>query len=148
MTRENNLVQAGKTREGWPLLTVETEVDGDSKSTNERGSSLVGSLDSSCRYKRFLFCLAALVGLEQNIFSLAVHYFDSCISIDQQAGQTVVLGRLSLSIFLWTKPSGHLALYSEEYSVKHNVLAKKRITYDDENLQNFPLIFHKYLVIR
>ncbi len=29
-------------REGWPLLIVETEVNGDSKSTNERGSSLVG----------------------------------------------------------------------------------------------------------
>jgi hypothetical protein len=29
-------------REGWPLLTVESEVNGDSKSTNERGPSLVG----------------------------------------------------------------------------------------------------------
>ncbi len=27
---------------GWALLTVETEVNGDSKSTNERGPSLVG----------------------------------------------------------------------------------------------------------
>jgi hypothetical protein len=34
------------TREGWPLLTVETEENGDSKSTNERGPSLVGSLGS------------------------------------------------------------------------------------------------------
>ncbi len=32
------------TREGWPLLTVETEANEDSKSTNERGPSLVGSL--------------------------------------------------------------------------------------------------------
>jgi len=31
------------------MLTVETEVNGDSKSTNERGSSLVGSLSSSVR---------------------------------------------------------------------------------------------------
>jgi hypothetical protein len=45
------------TRERWPLLTVETDVNGDSKSTNERGPYLVGSLGSSCRYKRFLFCL-------------------------------------------------------------------------------------------
>jgi hypothetical protein len=44
-------------REGWPLLTVETEVNGDAESTNERGPSLVGSLSLSCRYKRFLFCL-------------------------------------------------------------------------------------------
>ncbi len=35
-----------QTREGWPLLTVETEVNGYrySRSTNERGPSLVGIL--------------------------------------------------------------------------------------------------------
>ncbi len=32
------------TREGWPLLTVETEVNGVSKRANERGPFLVGSL--------------------------------------------------------------------------------------------------------
>ncbi len=47
-------------REGWPLLTIETGVNGDSKSTNERGPSLVGSLGLSCRYERF-FVLIALV---------------------------------------------------------------------------------------
>jgi hypothetical protein len=31
-------------REGWPLLTVETEVNGDSESTNARGPFLVGLL--------------------------------------------------------------------------------------------------------
>ncbi len=30
-----------ETREGWPLLTAETEVNRDSKSTNGRGLSLV-----------------------------------------------------------------------------------------------------------
>ncbi len=44
-------------REGWPLLNVETEVNGDSKRTNDRVLSLVGLLDSSCRYNRFLSCL-------------------------------------------------------------------------------------------
>jgi hypothetical protein len=34
-------------REGWPLLTVETEVNGDSESTNERGPSLVDPLGFS-----------------------------------------------------------------------------------------------------
>jgi hypothetical protein len=43
------VVYSKETREGWPLLTVETEVNGDSKSTNERGPSLVGSLCLSCR---------------------------------------------------------------------------------------------------
>ncbi len=41
----------------WPLLTVETEANGDSRSTNERCPFLVGSLGSSCRYKRFSSCL-------------------------------------------------------------------------------------------
>jgi hypothetical protein len=41
--------QRAETREGWPLLTVESEC-GDSKSSNERGHSLVGSfLNLSCR---------------------------------------------------------------------------------------------------
>ncbi len=36
-------------RDWLPLLTVETEVNGDAKITNERG--LVGSLGLSCRCK-------------------------------------------------------------------------------------------------
>jgi hypothetical protein len=31
-------------KEGWPLLTVETEVHGDSRNTNEMDPFLVGSL--------------------------------------------------------------------------------------------------------
>jgi hypothetical protein len=57
MTRE--------TRDGWPVLTVETEVNGDSRSTNDL--SFVGSLGLLCRYKKILFCFAALVG--------PVHFF-------------------------------------------------------------------------
>jgi hypothetical protein len=37
-----------ETREGWLLLTVETKVNGDSKRTNERGDSLVGSMHLLC----------------------------------------------------------------------------------------------------
>jgi hypothetical protein len=44
----------------------------------------------------FLPALAALVGPEQNIFFLSVHYFNSFITIAQQARQAVVLGSLSL----------------------------------------------------
>ncbi len=50
-----------ETREGWPLLTVETRVNGDSKRTNEKGLVLVCSLSLCRRYKIVLFCLAALV---------------------------------------------------------------------------------------
>ncbi len=46
------------TREDWPILTVETEANRDSCSTKERGSSLIGPLGSSFRYKS---ALAALV---------------------------------------------------------------------------------------
>ncbi len=74
----------------WPLLTVETEVNGDSKSTNEGDPSLVGSLDLSCWYKSFCSALAA--------FFLVVHYFNAFGPIAQQAGQAAVPGRLSLSV--------------------------------------------------
>ncbi len=70
--------------EMWPLLTVETEVNGESKITNERGTSLVGSLGLSV--------LAALVGPIQK------KNFNSFVLIAQQAGQAAVLGRLSLTV--------------------------------------------------
>jgi hypothetical protein len=55
-----------ETREGWLLLTVETEVNGDSKSTNQRGP-FIG---------RFLSCLGCSSQPSiQNIF-LTVHFFN------------------------------------------------------------------------
>jgi hypothetical protein len=89
-----------ETREGWPLQTDQTEVNGDSKSTNETGPYLVGSLGLSCQYKRFCSALVALVGQVENIFFLTIHYFNSFIAIAQKAGQTVVPGTLSLSMRL------------------------------------------------
>ncbi len=87
-----------ETRDEWALLTVETEVNGDSTSTNDRGPFLVGSLGLLCRSREFSSVLAALVGPVQNIFFLTVHYFNSFVPISQQAWQTAVLGRLSLSL--------------------------------------------------
>jgi hypothetical protein len=46
--RDRDRVQIRETREGWPLLSVENYTNGDSKSTNELGPSLVDSLDFSC----------------------------------------------------------------------------------------------------
>jgi hypothetical protein len=46
--------------------------------------------------------LTALVGPQQNIFLLNIHYFDSFVPIAQQAGQSAVLGRLSLNVYLWS----------------------------------------------
>jgi hypothetical protein len=57
-----------ETREGWPLLTIESEANGDLWSANERGPSLAGRLGSSCWYKRFYPALAALVSTVKNIF--------------------------------------------------------------------------------
>jgi hypothetical protein len=85
---------------GWPLLTVETETNGDSKSTNELGPSLVGSLGYSCR-KDFCPALAGLVGPLQNTVLLTVHCFDPFVPIAQQAGQAAALGRLSLIMRLY-----------------------------------------------
>ncbi len=49
------------------------------------------------------FCpaLAALVSPVQNIFFVAVYFFNSFAPIAQQAGHAIVLGRLSLSMCLW-----------------------------------------------
>ncbi len=76
---------ARETKEGWPLLTVETELNGDSKRTNKGLSWLVCW---TCRADTRDFCigLAALVGPVQNIFFLTIHFFYSFVPISQQAG--------------------------------------------------------------
>ncbi len=92
-------MRARETREGRPLPTVETEENGDSKSTNERDPSLVGSLDLPDLYERFCSALAALVGPVQNIFFFTVHYFTPFVLL--QDGLAAVLGRPSLTMCLW-----------------------------------------------
>ncbi len=82
---------ARETREGWILPTIETEENGDSKSTNERGFFLVGYLGLSCRCKRLLFCLGCSSRPSTKYFFLTVHYFNSFVPISQKAGQTDVL---------------------------------------------------------
>jgi hypothetical protein len=54
----------------------------------------------ACRagIRYFSSALAALIGPDQNIFLLTVHYFNSFVPIAQQAGKPAVLGRLSLNI--------------------------------------------------
>jgi hypothetical protein len=55
---------------------------------------LVGSLGLSCRYKRL--CSVQL----KKILFLTIHYLNPSVPIAWQAGQAVVLGRLSLSMYL------------------------------------------------
>jgi hypothetical protein len=89
-------VLARETREGWPLLTVETEVNGDSKSTNERGPSLAGSLGLLCWYKIFLFCLGCSSRPSTKYFFFLTMHFSIPLSLSpRQAGHAGVLGRLA-----------------------------------------------------
>ncbi len=74
-----------ETREGWPLLTVETEVNGYS-------------------WRTYKMVLPWLVGWAQcsalAIFFLTAHYFTSFVPVAQQAGQAVMTRRLSLNMCL------------------------------------------------
>jgi hypothetical protein len=54
-----------ETREGWPLVTVENNI--------ERGLSLVGLLGSWCWYRRCFSALAAIVCTVQNTIFLTAH---------------------------------------------------------------------------
>jgi hypothetical protein len=79
---------------GGPCWLVETELNGDSKISNERGRSLVGSLGLLCWYKRFLFIL----GYSSQPRTIYVVLFQFFVLIGQQAGRADALGRLSLSM--------------------------------------------------
>ncbi len=76
-------------------------MNGDSKSTNERGCFLGWFVELVVRYKRFFSALAALVGYVQNSYP-------SSYPIAKQAGQAAVLGRLTLSVCLGLQPRRHL----------------------------------------
>jgi hypothetical protein len=68
-------------REGWPLLTVETEVDGDSKRTNDRDPSLIGSFGLVVPVQEIFVALAPPVSPVQNIIFLTAHFFTLLIPI-------------------------------------------------------------------
>ncbi len=76
-------------------LWLKTETNGDSRSTYERGLSFVGSIGSSCPYKRFFSWLVCSCRHRAKYFVFIVHYFTSCVPIALQACQAVVPRRLS-----------------------------------------------------
>jgi hypothetical protein len=81
-----------ETREGWPLLTVETEVNEESRTLRGQMKEVLSwLLPWACRADTRDFCsvLAALVGPVQNIFILTVHS-------KLGSGQEAVPGCLSL----------------------------------------------------
>ena len=83
------------------LLTVETEVNGDSRSTNERGPSLVLRCVRCTGTRDVCPALVAVVGPVRNMYFLTVQHFSSFVPFSRQAGQAVVLGHLSLNVCLW-----------------------------------------------
>jgi hypothetical protein len=99
MKNVQKFTRARETREGWPLLNVETEVNGDSKRTQEWGPFLFGSLACRAGTRDFLQPWLLLSAQNQIYFLfLILHCFNSFVPIAQQAGQAAVLGRLSLSV--------------------------------------------------
>ncbi len=90
-----------ETREGWPLLTVETEVNGSSKRTNENGV-LSWLVRWACRAgtRDFLFCLGCSIRPSTKYFFPHRTLLPFLCPIGQQAGQAAVLGRLSVIMCL------------------------------------------------
>jgi hypothetical protein len=85
----NQVVKKRCTLVGRPLLNVETGVNGDSKSTNERGPSLVGSLGLSCRFNRFVFSLASVRPVQNIFFLTSIFPHRPTIWAGSQAGSPV-----------------------------------------------------------
>ncbi len=74
---------------------------GDSKSTDEKGPSLVMFVGLVVPVQETLFCLGCSSWPSTKYIFLTIHYFNSFVPIAQQAGQAAMLGRLSLSMSLW-----------------------------------------------
>jgi hypothetical protein len=87
-------------KEGWPLLTLETEANGDLRGTYKRGSFLCWFVGLVTPVQE-IFVLPWLLSPVQNIVFLTAHYFTSYGFIAQQAGQAVVPRHLSLNRCLW-----------------------------------------------
>jgi hypothetical protein len=98
--------------------SVETKVNGDSKSTNESGPSLVGSLGLPCRYKRFSSWLGCSSRPNSKLFFRTVHYFYSFVTIAHSklgtVGRQPWLGHLSRSLVSLSKTK-HQSLAGHYY---------------------------------
>jgi hypothetical protein len=88
-------------RDGWLLLTVETQV---------KGHLMKGVLSWFVLWayragtRDLCSALAALVGPVQNMFFITIHYYNFFVPFAQQARQAAMLGRLSISACLWPIP--------------------------------------------
>ncbi len=124
-TRE--IIESGPS---WPLKLRPCGVY-----TNEWGHSMVGSLDLSCRYTRFLSCLGFSSQPSTKYFFPHCILFTFCVSIAQQLGQAVVPGRLSLNMCRWVRHSHTRLTPSNVGFFRHSVCSPN----DDFKQSNFPL---------
>jgi hypothetical protein len=116
--------------EQWCFRSAQHKyVAASSKSTYERGPSLVGLLGSSCQFTRILSCLGCFSRPSINLFPLIAHYFNSFVPITHHAGHAVVPDRLSLNICLfywhWSKLWGALHKLWKEFTVQVHVIHKE-----------------------
>ncbi len=106
--RENHIdcqscqVSVPEARKGLlPLQTVETEANGDSRSTYDMGPSLAGLVGLLCGYKRVLSCLdcSSWSSTKYSICFITLHLSRSPSKLGNR--QTVVTSYLSLNKCLW-----------------------------------------------
>ncbi len=84
------------------MVNVETGANGDSRSTYERGPSLVGSFGLSWWFQRFLSCLGCSRRPSTKLFSRrTLFHFTPFVPITQHAGQAIVPCQLSRNMCLW-----------------------------------------------
>ncbi len=130
-----------ETREGWPLLKVETELSGDSTSTTESDIFLVSSLGLSCRYKIFLFCLGCSSRPSTKYFFPAVHYFNFFVPSPSKLGRPPCWAACLL-FFEWVIDYERVDLLhrlwgtSTVHPLNHFVLIKARLDISFDQLSN------------
>ncbi len=89
-------------REGWLLLTAETKVNGDSKSTNERGPSLGCFIGLVVPVQEFFSCLGCSSRPSTKYFFLTIYYYNLYVPSPSKLGrQSCWLACLSICV------SGH-----------------------------------------
>ncbi len=86
------MVATRETREGWPLLTVETETTGDSWEYILKGSSLGWVVVVLVQIDFYPGCSSQP---SKKIIFFTAHFFTLFVPISQQPGHAAVLGRLS-----------------------------------------------------
>jgi hypothetical protein len=103
-----------ETREEWPLLSVETEANGDSKRTNERGLSFLVWFVGLFMPVQVIFVLPGLQSVQYKIFfsspyTISIHLSPSPSKLGRQSFRIVCLLMCVCGFY------SHLSLYPNFY---------------------------------